>query len=168
MAYSPRLIANAFIRKAAQEQVPLSHMKLQKLVFFAHSWNLALNDKALLSENFEAWPYGPVVPSLYHELKGYGSEPVQNYLTEFDASTQQIRAFVPNDQDTAFWSLFDQVWKLYGNYSAIKLSDMTHTAGSPWEQARKLSHKIITDDSLKSYFKDLVSRYGSNTAVANT
>lgn len=142
-------------------------MKLQKLVFFAHAWNLALNDKSLLNESFEAWPYGPVVPSLYHELKGYGSAPVEKYLTEFDPSTQQIRAFVPNEQDTAFWSLFEQVWKLYGDHSAIKLSDMTHTVDSPWDQARKKLHKVIPDDSLKSYFKDLVARYGSTNTVAS-
>lgn len=32
----------------------------------------------LVSTNFEAWDYGPVLPVVYHRAKAFGSEPVRN------------------------------------------------------------------------------------------
>jgi len=44
-------------------------MKLQKLVYYAHGWHLALNNEPLIDEQVECWQYGPVISSLFHEFK---------------------------------------------------------------------------------------------------
>ena len=93
----------------------LSNLKLQKLLYYAQGGHLALFGEPLFDDAIEAWTHGPVVPSLYHELKAYGAGalPVPD---EFDFSTF--------DEQTR--GLLDEIFAVYGQYSAWKLADMTH------------------------------------------
>src|SRR5438093_6238406 len=116
-AYSPFAIANYFIEKSAETGVPLSPMKLIKLVYLAHGWHLALTGKPLITEPIEAWKYGPVIASLYHVFKRYGNG---NLPITAKVST----AVLPDDPDLK--KLLDKVWDSYGKYSAVQLSTLTH------------------------------------------
>ena len=40
----------------------ISHMKLQKLVYFCQGYSLALYGRPLFPEPIEAWTHGPVCP----------------------------------------------------------------------------------------------------------
>ena len=73
-------VANWFLDRADKDGKPLDPMKLQKLIYFAHGWHLALTSKPLINEHPEAWAYGPVIPSIYHRFKKYGRDAVQNRL----------------------------------------------------------------------------------------
>jgi len=66
-------IANWFLDRSKSDGKPVDPMKLQKLIYFAHGWHLGLIRHPLVDELFEAWEYGPVVPSIYHEFKMFGS-----------------------------------------------------------------------------------------------
>jgi uncharacterized phage-associated protein len=153
MAYAPRLVANAFLVDAKKRGVGLTHMQLQKLVFFIHAWSLALKRASFLNERPEAWKYGPVFESLYHELKAYGSQNVGNLLTEFNPSTGTFLAMVPSPQDQDFWSLFEQVRERYGRFSAMELSALSHEKGGPWEQARGAMVGDIPDDWIADFYR---------------
>nr|WP_256351506.1 type II toxin-antitoxin system antitoxin SocA domain-containing protein [Pseudomonas gingeri] len=48
-------------------------MKQQKLVYYSHGWHAGYTDQPLINEAVETWQYGPVIPSLYHEFKRFGS-----------------------------------------------------------------------------------------------
>ena len=74
MVYSVITIANKFIDLAKEEY--LTNMQLQKMVYIAHGFNLALRDTKLYYEDTRAWNFGPVVPELYEELRQYGSNQV--------------------------------------------------------------------------------------------
>jgi uncharacterized phage-associated protein len=52
-------------------------MKLIKTVFIAHGFYLASKDKPLVNEFVQAWKYGPVIDSVYHEFKGLGHKPIK-------------------------------------------------------------------------------------------
>lgn len=47
MCYSAKAVANAFIKVAKEEKLPLSNLVLQKLVFLAHGWYLGITKKPL-------------------------------------------------------------------------------------------------------------------------
>lgn len=59
----------------------LSNLSLQKLVYLSQMIHLGEDGTPLFSEQFEAWDYGPVIPSLYHELKMFGSDHVESYAS---------------------------------------------------------------------------------------
>lgn len=140
-------VADYFLAKAgvqADEETGdlISNLKLQKLVYYAQGFHLALHDKPLFEERIEAWMHGPVVPDLYHEYKHFGAEGIpgpQIDLTKYDADTRE---------------LLDEVYTVFGQYSAWKLRNMTHEE-KPWIDAAPLA-AIITHEAMRDYFKTLV------------
>ena len=61
-------IANEFLRLAKESGQSLTPMQLLKLVFIAHGWMLGLYGEPLISDDVQAWKYGPVIPDLYQTL----------------------------------------------------------------------------------------------------
>ncbi len=158
--YSPSLIANAFLYKARQTGAQLSHLKLQKLVFFVHAWGLALKGKSPVQDSPQAWPYGPVFESLYHELKGFGSKPVDSYLLQMNPQSGKLEPQIPVQTDTDFWALLGQVWDRYSTFSAVQLSALTHESGGPWEKARQGQVLSLTDDAVRDYYRGKLQHGG--------
>lgn len=143
MAFSPHAVANYFLELAERDHIPLTPMKLQKLVYFAHGWYLALTGMPLINEQVEAWQWGPVIRSLYHNLKGFGNHPIEGRIHKFvptSPSAFEMRSIVPSlkneskyDEQLEFVeSLLQRVWEVYKSFSATQLSNMTHSPGSPW------------------------------------
>ena len=56
----------------------ISNLALQKILYIAHMFHLGRTGAPLISEQFEAWDYGPVVPEVYRRVRGFGSERIRN------------------------------------------------------------------------------------------
>lgn len=116
----------------------ISPMKLQKLLYYAQGFALAIFGKELFPEDFEAWQYGPVIPSVYQRYKSYGNGALPKVdLESFDKYTKEEK------------DLLDDVYTVFGQYSAWALSDMTHET-PPWRDTKP--NAIITKQSMKNYF----------------
>ena len=159
MSYPPSYVANSLIQRGFKEaRVDLTPMKLQKLAFFLHGWMLATTGRPAIKEPFRAWTYGPVVPTLYDRLKGYGSGRITQYLQDVDATTQESKALVVSDADTEFQRALDLTWEKYIGISALSLSAMTHERNSPWDIARRVGPGAeISNDLIQSHFVGMVS-----------
>ncbi len=150
--YTPRLVANAMLFKARQEGVRLTHLKVQKLVFFMHAWSLVFFTESVVSERPQAWQYGPVFDSLYHDLKGFGSSEIDAYLLQIEPLSGERKALMPVQSDSQFWGLLDRVWERYSSLSARQLSTITHEAGGPWEAARHSKVAVLPDQQVRAYY----------------
>ena len=73
-------IVNEFLDLASEDKI--TNLKLVKLCYIAQGLSLALLDKPLFSEPIEAWQYGPVVPSVYHEFKHFRDQPITEKSVE--------------------------------------------------------------------------------------
>lgn len=122
----------------------LSNLKLQKLAYYAQGFHLALYDEALFPERIEAWQHGPVVPEMYHAFKKFGAGPVQ-MDGEFD----------PDKYSPEVFGLLDEVFSVYGQYSALRLRDITHQE-PPWRQTP--NGEAIPLDLMRDYFKTQVTQ----------
>ena len=144
MAYKSLDVANAFVSAGVPGLTP---MKLQKLIYFAHGWHLALTGKPLVDEPFEAWKYGPVLRTVYFEFNHYGANIVAQ---ESPRGTQKLpREIVP---------LIDKILRRYGHYSAGTLSALTHVKDSPWSIVyAKLDGSIIDDRIILADFKAVMN-----------
>lgn len=143
-------VAKYFLNRSGQTGELLTNLKLQKLVFYAQAWHLAVLGRELFPDHFEAWVHGPVCPNLYHHYKSLGYNPIP--------CVDDCPCF---PEDTA--DLLEQVVELYLGESAYTLERMTH-GEVPWINARgdlppdAPSNNIITKDSMKNYYGQYVIR----------
>ena len=157
MTYPAASIANAFLSKSFESKTPISPMKIQKLLYFTHGYCLALLRKPAVNELFEAWKFGPVLPSLYQECKGYKSGNINEYLHDYDFITFE-RTPAPFPDDSQINEIIDFVWNTYGKVDAVKLSNLTHETGGPWDQVISQAggfmyrNQDIDNDLIKKYF----------------
>lgn len=148
MAYDPRAIANEFIKLAGNR--PMSQMQMQKLVYIAHGWNLAINDAPLVDGRIEAWDGGPVMRSIWNHIRDFG----RNADGLFGKSAKEPYSAELTDGEKG---LFQQVWNRYGGYTGVELSEMTHQEGTPWSNAyfgRGRNAPLLNSD-IKQHFTEL-------------
>lgn len=144
-SYPAVSVANSFIELSTRGDFRVDPMKLQKLVYVAHGWNLVRSSRPLIIENVEAWPYGPVVPALYYAFRDYRSADV-------DAPAPLARA---GQIDGTSLTVVEEVWSEYGSKTAIELSMMTHEQGYAWDLARKSAEPWDTRPIIpQSFIKD--------------
>lgn len=136
MGYTAKAIANHFLDFGRTRGSKISPLKIQKLVYISHGWHLALSGgKPLVSDEYvEAWQYGPVFPSVYHEFKHYGASPILDYATDYKLVKRKFKLVTPRVEtdDVNAVALLGRIWKVYGRFSGTQLSGMTHAPGTPW------------------------------------
>lgn len=132
-------VAKYYLWRGAQDEDLLTNLKLQKLLYYAQGFYLAIHNKPLFSETIEAWTHGPVVPSIYHLYKENGSN-----VIELDGSID----FEQIDPETR--SILEDVYQVYGQFSAFALRNLTHDE-PPWKNTPK--GEEIKHSALKEYFK---------------
>ena len=161
MAYEARAVANYFLELAKNEGAELNPMKLLKLVYFAHGWHLAVRGEPLCIEMVEAWKYGPVFPSVYHEFKKYGPDTITGYAEKGrNVFRWKERYSIPvTDKGENARALIKKVWDVYKKRSAAELSALTHVKNTPWYNAwwrtGEIKGIIIDNEAIERYFKKL-------------
>lgn len=145
---SPRHVAAYMLYLADQHHRSLTPMQLLKLVYIAHGWFLGLHGRPLVNEDVEAWPYGPVIPSLYHRYKKYGSHPIE------ESADAKPSGFDGDEERT-----MEQVWHGYGSRSGVSLSALTHESGTPWAETmeRLGPGAVISIDLIEDYYRRLAT-----------
>lgn len=132
------------------EPSDLSKLKIQKLLYYAQGYYLALYDKPLFDDEIQAWEHGPVVVSVFDEFKKINDKfiPTDKYALSDD----EIRNIGEEERE-----LIEQVFDLMGQYSAWKLREMTHNE-TPWLNTYKNNEKniVISQELIKSFFKNYV------------
>lgn len=145
--YTADQVAKYFLAKAEESGDLISNLKLQKLCYYAQGIGLATRGQALFSEPLSAWMHGPVIPALYRQYRGYGSDAIQP-AADFDLSAY----------DAADRLILDDVFSYFGQYTAWRLREMTH-AEEPWKNNYDQLNggQVIPLEEMASFFTDLVS-----------
>lgn len=131
---NPSDVAKYFLYRSMQDGELVSPLKMQKLVYYAYALILAKKGKKLFDEKIEAWANGPVVPTLYQELKRYGSSPINEDYLGF-SSEEDVAEFMQKFPEEVLDSL-DKVYSEYMTKTAFELVVLTHSE-KPWVEARK-------------------------------
>jgi len=159
MPFGAKGVANYFLERAGLAKGAIRHMKLQKLLYYAHGYHLAIVDEPLLNEPIQAWEFGPVVPSIYHEFKFFGNDPITEFATEGHEDKDRFnqgKPIVPPPTDSDAVAIMDRVWEVYGSLQDFQLSEMTHEDGSPWHSTKKekgvAKGTNIDDELIREYF----------------
>ncbi len=138
-------IAKFFLFKAGQDEDLLTNLKLQKLLYYAQGYYLALNDGTrLFSDEIEAWTHGPVVASVYKKYKSNGAKPIAA-PDDFD----------PGDFPPKIIEFLNKIYSALGQYSGWALRNFSHTE-PPWNSVN--IGEVIPITSLHDYFVTQISK----------
>lgn len=149
MAYSAVSVANSIIKLAKEKGInDLTPMKIQKLMYFAQFFYLKnFEDGILIDDNFVRWRFGPVIPSLYYQLRNYGSNPVDDYIRQLSPDYEAI-VYMMSKKDSTSWNFLDKVFDTFGHLDGIALSTLTHRHNSSWSNGD--IDTVITIDDMKN------------------
>jgi uncharacterized phage-associated protein len=119
----------------------MTHLKLQKLLYYAQGFSLACNNESLFNEPIEAWEHGPVCPELYQEYKAYKRRPVppKKGLT---MEAVKIK-FTPEQLE-----ILELVYDNFGCLTGSRLRQVSHS-DLAWINARARGGDIMTLEEMK-------------------
>lgn len=66
-------LSKYIINKCTNDRYPISNLQLQKILFNLQKYFIINYNQKLITDDFEAWPYGPVIREVYAEYCSYGS-----------------------------------------------------------------------------------------------
>lgn len=107
----------------------LNLLKLQKLLYYAQAWNLAINEKPLFAGKFQAWVHGPVNREIYVRFAGAKS------LYSAVDQTDMTEGFTLDNISPEDRQHIDNVLEVYAPFSGSDLEAQTHSE-DPWIRAR--------------------------------
>lgn len=141
---------------------PMSHLKLQKLLYLIEGYHLAYFTESLINDEFQAWTHGPVSRKVYDSLKDksrlyadVGYEPTPDSDQDPIAL---IHSLLTQDQI----DLINEVLDLYDKESGFELEALTH-AQTPWINARKglplgaKCENVISKEDMRLYFSQFLN-----------
>ena len=117
------LVADYLLSECRERGEVLTNLKLQKLLYYADAWYLALRGRPLFRERFQAWVHGPVLYSEYRRFKDYQWRPISEEI-ERPALSPSVEQHL------------DEIIDLFGSETAVALELMTHRE-RPWIEARE-------------------------------
>lgn len=130
----------------------LSHLKLQKILYYIQSWHLALENEPMFDGKFQAWIHGPVNRDIYNRFKD-----TKYMYSSIDMSDLK-------DVDMSFSTLTEanklhvnSVLEVYAPFSDTQLEDMTHRE-NPWIEARQgyephqRCEQEINEQTMRDYY----------------
>lgn len=137
--YRARQISQYVIDKCYRSQKPISNLQLQKMLYFLQIVFVRVSGGLLFSDQFEAWPYGPVIRQIYIEFSVYGGAPIR---VSFNGSGAQID---PEHRD-----FIDEGISLLREKSPWELVRVSHAKGSPWDEVYNVrnDHKGIIPNEM--------------------
>lgn len=143
---SAQQLADYIVGLQDPEVSDLTHLKLQKLLYYCYGHVLAKHGERLFDEPFLAWQHGPVLKSVYDAYKEHGRQVLP------------VTAKPPamNLPDPILRTIHEVIGD-YGQYSAWCLREMTHNE-LPWQTAFNDAsyNEIISDADINSHFSQVI------------
>lgn len=121
--YTAMDVAKHIIYLCASTGRPVSNLKLQKMLYFVQGeYMKSKNGLPLFADDFEAWPYGPVVHEVYDNYKLYGSSDIYEGIDQDKV------------KDTGVCDIIDPVISRTRGMTAGELVNQTHQPNGAWAQ----------------------------------
>lgn len=128
---SPLFISNNLLHLSFNENIFITSMKLQRLLYLIYRDYLIETNQSLFSERFEVWKYGPVLSSIYNNFCQYYDNPITHYYKSCNKIIYQVN----EKTNPIFSKVLYSVWNIYKFQSGIVLSKLTQRQGTAWYKA---------------------------------
>lgn len=137
-----KTVADYIIYELNSQNIEITHLKLQKLLYFCQKESLKNYNLSLFEDDFEAWVHGPVLPKIYKYYACYGWNTIPSNCFK-PMLFQQNKNIIEKTLDK------------YKLMSGRELEDLSHEE-IPWLKAREgllfftSSNKTITKESIRT------------------
>lgn len=144
----PGRVADYLVVESRERGELLTNLKLQKLLYYAQAWFLALHDEPLFQEDFQAWVHGPVLPSQYQRFKHNQWRPIMDDVMP------------PTEIEPRIEAHLDEILDVFGSEPATALEIMTHRE-RPWLEARggiapdEPSNAVVRKETMQDFYRSL-------------
>lgn len=146
MKASPTVLCNNILYRGSMDGIEITPMKLQKLLYFVCRDYAKEFGSSPISEQFEVWQYGPVLPSVYSEFKSFRANPITEYAKDANGN-----AYMVSENGTPDLArIIDNVWTKYRRKTGVELSRITHKAESGWYRAYSGRRYYISEEDMRN------------------
>ena len=131
--------------KPYSEKISMTCKRLQKLLYFSEAEYMKRhNGEFMFSEDFFAWPSGPVIPSVYSKFAQFQT----GEMTIVDGD------HTPLTKDMV--DVLEHVFNSTITIDTLDLVEMSHVKGGPWHQVFDETdpkhEQIIEKESIYNYY----------------
>ena len=141
MIYSTVNVAQWLLTETKRQGINITHMKLQKLLYYTQAYFLGMTGQPLFYNQIQAWQHGPVVPDVYSIYNKFGSNVIS--VTNDTPAPAELAA------------LISDIISDKGKLSAHDLRNMTHNE-TAWQEAwNNTNSRIISNDMIEKCFSDM-------------
>lgn len=133
----------------------MSHLKLQKLLYYVQAFHLAYFESPLIDDEFEAWLHGPVSKKVFDRIKDFSL--LYNdieYKAEGETPDSAFNFALTSEQVELIHNVLDEYSQLTGQ----QLENLTHSE-LPWIEARKgcsfgdACREVISKTTMAEFYK---------------
>ena len=147
-------IANNVLSRSFRDKVPITYMKLQRILYIVASEYYKKTGEELFVENFSTWAYGPVLFSVFDQFSCFEDGLIDRYAKNAQGKNLQV----DEDGNPYLSAVIEDVWRKTKNVEAVELSNILRKPHSAWDYAFQdgnpiIPYKLIASD--KSYVSDL-------------
>jgi uncharacterized phage-associated protein len=123
----------------------MTHLKLQKLMFYCYGAALAFDVDYNVGVDIEfgPWQHGPVNEEIWREYRQYGSSPIPSHdrsYSAYNGYSFQVEEVLQNALD------------IYGAMTAWSLRQQSHSE-EPWIEAWRYQYSRIDKESMRHHFR---------------
>lgn len=155
LMYDVRAIANRVLERAWSQNLQISNLELNKIVYFVVVEALRQEDRIITKAKIEAWKYGPVFRELYGQFKRFGAGPITERAKRIDFESG-LHVEVDGTFDSEIAQFIDNVSSLYVGLPAGLLVDLSHAKGGAWDKVWNHDDELnigmeITVEHIRAY-----------------
>lgn len=139
-------IAKYVVYKHWKDGVPITNLRLQKLLYYIQGYALRKCNEVAYSESIYRWPYGPVVTEVYFEYNIFRAKAISQ------PDDEEINGIVKRlKKDQAIFSVINYVVEKAYSFTAAQLVEKTHQE-TPWKSTN--DSEIISCSVIAMYFSN--------------
>jgi phage-associated protein len=143
LKYDALDIAKYIIRWCDKNELRITNLQLQKILFFIQKESIRKRGYGIFSNRIEAWQYGPVVPDVFYQFAGFGAMKLVLYEDLFsDTSPKDII-------DDKSKEIIEEILREYIHVSPWDLVAKSHVSNGAWSNSISMGEKYpITDQDI--------------------
>lgn len=114
-------VAKNVVNRCIEDKSPITNLQLQKIMFYIQKKFLSF-DTPLFDEDFEAWRFGPVIPSVYYLFCGYGAMAITDeFKSEYERLSKNdgiyIWPIVKEKREIGTWKMVQETHRPNGAWA---------------------------------------------------